>query len=532
MSRKVSEVCDMGIYLNPDAQGFLISRNSKPYVDKSMMIELLNRVLDTEKRFVCVSRPRRFGKTMATHMIAAYYTKNLDGDQLFNGLKIHNCIDFDRFRNRYDVIKVNIQEFLSRTRSMDQLLDRIRRSLLRELFREYPDVDYFDRDDLVECMKDVNSETGSRFVVIIDEWDCIFREYPKETDGQRTYLDFLRDFLKDRAYIALTYMTGILPIKKYGTHSALNMFDEYSMENPGNMAEFTGFTEEEVTGLCDKYGVDLDECRKWYDGYTFLKCRHIYNPKSIDAAVTTGIFDDYWNKTETYEALKTYIDMNFDGLRDSVIAMLAGGRQQINTGSFQNDMTSLSSADDVLTLLIHLGYLGYDFSRKEVFIPNKEIAGEFVTATTAQHAWDEVARAVRKSEELLSATINGEEEKVAAYIEKAHLETSHLQYNDENALSYTISLAYYAARQYYTVVRELPSGKGFADLVFVPRKKYQDKPAMLVELKWDHSAQTAPNQILDKRYPESLEEYKGNMLLIGVSYDKKTRKHECRIVRG
>ena len=519
----------MGKYLNSNAQGFLISRNTKPYVDKSLLLEILNSVVDTEKRFVCVSRPRRFGKTMATNMIAAYYGKNLDAAILFQGLKIKDAISFDAFRNRFDVIKINMQEFLSRTDNMGALLDRLKRSLLHDFFKAYPDVDYFDKNDLIECMKDINDETGSRFVIIIDEWDCIFREYPNEAAEQKKYLDFLRDFMKDKSYIALAYMTGILPIKKYGTHSALNMFDEYSMENPGQMAEFTGFTEDEVTSLCMDYGVDMEECRSWYDGYTFLRCAHIYNPKSIDAAVTSGIFDDYWNRTETYEALKVYIDMNFDGLRDSIIKMLAGGRQRINTGSFQNDMTSFASADDVLTLLIHLGYLAYDFDTKEAFIPNREVAGEFVTATTASNGWDEIARSVRQSEKLLQATWDGDEENVARYIEEAHLETSHLQYNDENALSYTISLAYYAARQYYTVIRELPSGKGFADLSFIPRRRFQDKPAMLIELKWDKSADTAISQIHRQRYLDSLEDYRGNLILIGINYNKKSRTHVCKI---
>lgn len=519
----------MGTFLNPNAQGFLISRNTKPYVDKSLLIEILNRSLDTERRFVCVSRPRRFGKTMATNMIAAYYGRGLDAKQLFQGLKLCGCPDFDRFSNRFSVIKLNMQEFLSRTKGMDALLDRLSRGILRELFREHPDVDYFDRDSVAECMNDISAQIGERFVVIIDEWDCIFREYPESTKEQRLYLDFLRDLLKDKTYIALAYMTGILPIKKYGTQSALNMFEEYSMENPREMAEFTGFTEQEVEDLCREYHVDISECRQWYDGYSFEGCAHIYNPKSIYTAVTSGIFDDYWNRTETYESLKKYIDMNFGRLRDSIIAMLAGGRVRVDTGSFQNDMTSMNSADDVLTLLIHLGYLGYDLKAHEVFIPNREIAGEFITATSSGDGWSEIVNSVSTSEQLLRATWSGDEEKVAEMVRRAHLETSHLQYNDENALSYTISLAYYAARQYYTVFRELPFGNGFADLAFIPRRRYPDKPAMVIELKWDKTAETAIGQILDHKYPEGLSEYQGNMLLVGINYDKKTREHQCEI---
>ncbi len=336
--------------------------------------------------------------------------------------------------------------------------------------------------------------------------------------------------MKDKEYIGLAYMTGILPIKKYGTHSALNMFHEYSMENPEYLAEYVGFTENEVRSLCAEYSRDFDECKAWYNGYYFHECGPVYNPNSIVRSIQSGNFSDYWNQTETYEALRIYIDMNFDGLKDAILKLMAGGRQVINTAHFQNDMTTFANADDVMTLLIHLGYLGYDTETKEVFIPNNEILQEFVTATTARDSWNEVVNSVQRSSELLMAAWSKDEQAVADGIEKAHLETSHLQYNDENALAYTLSLAFYAARQYYSIVHELPTGKGFADLAFIPRRKYTDKPAMIVELKWDQSADTAIKQIGEKEYPNSLKDYKDNLLLIGINYDRKTRKHECRII--
>lgn len=522
----------MGIYLNPGAQSFLISRNTKPYVDKSMLIDVLNRAVSTEKRYVCVSRPRRFGKTMTANMLAAYYQKDLDTAELFRGLKITESESFPEFAGKYCVIKLNMQEFLSESGSIDRLVDLLSCDVEEELFEFCPEAGRRKDRSLQFYLQKAYAVTGIPYVFIVDEWDCIFREYPAGTEAQKAYLDFLRDLFKDKSYVALCYMTGILPIKKYGTHSALNMFTEYSMENPGELAEYTGFTEEEVERLCREYGTDMEQCREWYDGYSFIRCPHIYNPKSVDAAVTSGIFDDYWNKTETYEALKVYIDMNFDGLRDSIVKMLAGGRQKIETGSFQNDMTTFSSADDVLTLLVHLGYLGYDFENKETFIPNKEIAGEFVTATTAGGGWDEIMRSVLRSEQLLKATWNREEEKVAEYIENAHLETSHLQYNDENALSYTVSLAYYSARSYYNIVRELPAGKGFADLAFLPRPDRPAAPAMIVELKWDKGADTAISQIRRQQYPAALRGYEGSLLLVGVDYDRRTRKHSCRIEKA
>ena len=274
--------------------------------------------------------------------------------------------------------------------------------------------------------------------------------------------------------------------------------------------------------------MDYEETMSWYDGYQFRDMTSICNPRSVVSAMESGILDTYWTETETFEALKIYIDMNFSGLRDTVVKLMAGGRQKIDTRSFVNDMTTFHSADDVLTLLVHLGYLGYDFDTKEVFIPNREIMGEYVTATRVSQ-WSEIIHSVLQSDKLLQATWNGDEEAVAKGMEEAHLNTSHLQYNDENALSYTVSLAYYSARQYYTIIRELPTGKGFADMAFLPKKKYADKPAMIVELKWDGTADTALRQIRDKHCTEALKDYTGNILCVGITYDRGSKKHTCRI---
>lgn len=520
----------MGIYLNPGAERYQMALDSQIYVDKSGMIRELNKLLNTEQRFVCVSRPRRFGKTMTANMICAYYDRTVRRE-LFQNLKISSEKDGMLFQGRFNVLRINMQEFLSRNRNIGEMLASLRQSVMWDLRKEYPDILLFDDQDMIRSMADIYEATHIPYVIVIDEWDCIFREYPHDTSTQRAYLDFLRDWMKDNPYIALAYMTGILPIKKYGTHSALNMFSEYSMENPRQFAQYIGFTGKETEDLCNRYHMDYSECCAWYDGYSFTGCPHIYSPKSVVDAMLAGIFDDYWNKTETYEALKIYIDMNFDGLRDKIVAMMAGEHVRIDTGSFQNDMTTFHNADDVMTLLIHLGYLGYHFETKEVFIPNNEILSEFVTATMVSK-WSEIIHSVKDSDQLLQATWNGDEAAVAAAVEKAHLETSHLQYNDENALSYTISLAYYAAREYYTLVREeLPAGKGFADIGFLPRRKYADKPAMIVELKWDQSADSAIRQIHEKNYPAALQDYKQNLLLVGISYDRKTRQHQCRIER-
>lgn len=384
-------------------------------------------------------------------------------------------------------------------------------------------------------MKVVFSYTKFPFVILIDEWDCLFREYKHSEEAQKKYLDFLRAWLKDQSYVALAYMTGILPVKKYGSHSALNMFTEYSMTEPGDMAPYFGFTEDEVQTLCETYQMNYEEARAWYDGYGLVQhskdgdiCYSMYSPKSVVEAMLRHKFGTYWNQTETYEALKLYIQMNLDGLKDAVVQMLAGEKVPINTGTFANDMTSFSSKDDVLTLLVHLGYLTYDSEKETVAIPNKEVSQEYINAISTM-GWHEVMDAVQASRKLLQALWNMDADTVAQGIEQAHQEISILQYNDENALSCTINLALYFAREYYTIIRELPTGKGYADICYIPRKLYADKPAIVVELKWDKAAEGAIAQIKEKQYVNALKEYRGNLLLAGINYDRETKKHYCII---
>jgi len=518
----------MGSYLNPENGRFQEAVNSSIYVDKTDLIRYTNDVMHTNQKYICVSRPRRFGKSMTAAMLMAYYSRGCDSRELFENLKVSEDDGFLEHLNKYDVISLNMQEFLSRSKSVEKMIERLKKLVMREVKKEYPDIDYFDDTDLIQSMQDIYGETKHSFIIIIDEWDCVFREYKNHRKEQDAYLDFLRDLLKDREYIYLAYMTGILPIKKYGTHSALNMFMEFSMTNPKWLSEFIGFTEKEVEKLCIQYGRNIEEIKDWYNGYYFGDTMSIYNPKSVVEAVLSGICDTYWNQTETFEALRAYIDMNFEGLRDDVLSMMSGEKVRINTGNFSNDMVTFRTKDDVLTLLVHLGYLGYDFDHESVYIPNNEIRREFFNAVSVSD-WGKVSKALLHSSATLEAIWAGRTKQVAEGIEQAHFETSHIQYHDENALSYTISLALYTAGNFYTVVRELPSGKGFADMVYIPRRKFQDKPALVVELKWDQSAKGAIAQIKDRQYCKSLGEYRGNILLVGINYDRDTKVHSCVI---
>ena len=343
------------------------------------------------------------------------------------------------------------------------------------------------------------------------------------------YLDFLRLWLKDQVYIGLAYMTGILPIKKYGNHSALNMFREYSMTEPRKFLDYFGFNEAEVKELTLEYGMDMCEMEKWYNGYFVDLGTPIYNPTSVSECLESKVFSSYWNNTETYEALKDYITLNFDDLKEKVTLMLSGISIPIEPRSFTNDMTTFNSADDVLTLLVHLGYLTYNFEKSIVQIPNEEVKSEFVVSIKSLK-WKGVVNALNDSDQLLQAIWNNKADIVAEGVQKVHEQnTSILKYNDENALSCVISLALYSAKNYYTIFREFPSGKGYADLVFIPYKKTIDKPALVVELKWDEAASGAISQIKEKNYLSALEAYKGDLLLVGINYKKDTKHHECII---
>lgn len=519
----------MGVYLDPGNDNFEMACRSEIYVDKTELIKQTNQRIGTQQRFICISRPRRFGKSMAAYMLAAYYGKDCDSSELFAPYKIAGDPGYKEHLNRYHVILLNIQNFLSITEySVDDMIAYLQEEVIEELREVFPERIPERVKNLGVALDKLYSKTKEGFIFIIDEWDCILRDQQYNTDDQKKYLDFIRNLLKDKAYVSLAYMTGILPIKKYGTHSALNMFDEYSMTNPGEYAAFVGFTEKEVKDLCEKYQADFDTMKSWYDGYTFQQVPHMYNPKSVVDSIWRKSFASYWTQTETYEALKIYIDLNYDGLKDAIVKMLAGEHVEINTERFQNDMTTFESKDDVLTLLIHLGYLAFDKGESAVFIPNAEIRGEFRNAITGEH-WKDVIEALKQSDRLLQATWDEDAETVAEILDAVHSEnTSILTYNDENSLSCVISIAYYNAMKEYTKVRELPTGKGFADIVYLP-KKHSDKPAMIVELKYDKSAEGAIAQIKEKKYVESLREYHGNLLLVGINYDKESKTHACVI---
>ena len=521
----------MGTYINIGNAGFQSARNGE-YVDKSGLIAVVNGTLFTERRFGCVTRCRRFGKSMAAKMLYAYYDHSCDSRNLFADLEIVRDPSFEKHLNKYAAIYLDMTNFVSQYKS-DDIVDKIDAALLEDVSKAYPDVAIAQDDKLMVYLLRVSIAKEEHFVFIIDEWDAICREFAPGTKAMDAYVSWLRRLFKSQdamRVFACAYMTGILPVKKYKTESALNNFIEYSMVVPRSMARFFGFTKDEVRTLAEKNGIDFEDLVKWYDGYQIGNEPSMFNPNSVMQAIDNGYCTSFWASTGAYDAVAHYIQMNYEGLKDDIIQMLAGGRCKVNPTKFQNDMSIVRSKDDVLTVLIHLGYLSYSWQKSECYMPNKEVAGEMVNAIEDNN-WTEVAKALEASEQLLEATLRGDEEAVARGVDAAHDEhTSILSYNNENSLACVLSLAYYYARNNYIVHREFATGKGFADLVMIPRKKVSS-PAIILELKYNKDADTAISQILRKQYPAKVADYSGEMLLVGINYDKEQKTHQCHIER-
>lgn len=522
----------MGRYVNPNNSAFQIALNSEIYIDKTGLLSYTNKVIDTNNALICNSRPRRFGKSITADMLTAYYSRGCDSFSMFAGLKICEDETFSRHLNQYNVIHLDMQWCCTSAKAPEATVAYIEENVIDELRENYPGVLPMKVYSLPDGLDIINNATGQKFIIIIDEWDALIRDAAENVHVQEEYINFLRGLFKGTQptrFLHLAYLTGILPIKKLKTQSALNNFDEFTMLDAKVLAPYIGFTENEVKGLCVQYGRDFEDVKRWYDGY-LLDQEHMYNPQAVVSIMMWGEFQSYWSQTGTYETVCPLISMDFDGLKTAIITMLSGEAVKIRTKSYQNDMISFKNRDDVLTALIHLGYLGYDRARQMAFIPNEEIRSELMEAVE-ENQWNEMVELQRQSERLLNATLKLDTETAAGIIEEIHMGfASNIQYNDENALSCVISIAYLSAMKYYfKPLRELPSGKGFADLVFLPRKEYPDMPALFVELKWNRSAETGIRQIKERKYTRALEHYAGKLLLVAINYDKKSKVHECVI---
>ncbi len=521
----------MGMYVNPSEALLRRAVNSRIYVDKSMLIHELNQLVNTEDCFVCVSRARRFGKSMAGSMIAAYYSKLANSRPIFEKLKIAQSSDFETYLNQFNVIYIDVNACFSSSTGNEDIVPLFTANVREELQEQFPDCGIKDNDALDKCISRIFSKTGEQFILILDEYDVLVREKVNDTIF-KSYLRFLNAMFKNSVLapaFALVYLTGILPIVRDKIQSKLNIFREYTMIEADQFTPYIGFSEDEVKSLCQAHDMSFRECKRWYDGYK-LYGHSFYNPCSVVNAMVSHRYGSFWTQTGSYETLKQYILMNFEGIRDDVLEMIAGGSVSVNVSSYLNTMTDFHTKDDVFTYLIHLGYLGYDQKRQQCFIPNQEIRQEWINSIQTSPDYAQALRIVNHSKQLLDLTINGDEKAVAQAMNDAHAElVSNLQYNNEGCFQSVIRFAYFYANTRYTVISELPSGKGYADIAFIPY--IPNTPAMIVELKRNSSTETALTQIANKQYDKALEHYQGELLFVAVNYDEKTKEHTCKIQR-
>lgn len=523
----------MGRFVNPNNNSFQVALNSPIYVDKTGLIAYTNSVLATMQGYICNSRPRRFGKSYAANMLTAYYSRGCDSEAMFAGLEISKSADFKKHLNKYDVIHIDIQWCIEPAGGVENVVSFISEKTISELDTYYPNILAEKTISLPDALSQINTAVGKKFIIIIDEWDVLIRDESANAKVQKDYINFLRGMFKGTEptkYILLAYLTGILPLRKEKSQSGLNNFDEFTMLSASRLAPYMGFTEVEVKKLTERYHQNFGEVKNWYNGY-LLKDTQVYNPRAIVSAMLHGDFKNYWAETASSDAIVPLISMNYDGLQFAIIEIISGADVKVDTAVFTNDPSSIASKDDVLTYMIHLGYLGYNQNRKTAFVPNEEIRQELTMAVESKR-WNEMITFQQESERLLDATLDMDGAAVAAQIEKIHHEyTSVIQYHNENSLSSVLTIAYLSAMQYYfKPIRELPTGRGFADFVFVPKPEYRnDYPALIVELKWNQNARTALQQIREKDYPASILDYTGEILLVGINYDRDSKQHQCLI---
>lgn len=522
----------MGNYLNPGNSGFMNIRNDV-YVDKTGLIKLINQTINTPRCLTCISRPRRFGKSFAAKMLCAYYDKTCNSSMLFDGLEISKDEDYQKYLNQYDVIYLDMSSVIGATNQED-IVPYIIRNITKEVISAYPEVEI--GEALFDTLANTVTYTGNKIVMIVDEWDAPIRETSGQANVSKEYLLFLRSLFKNSGttdkIFAAVYMTGILPIKKDGSQSAISDFEEFTMVKPRKFARYVGFTEEEVKQLCYVYDADFQKMKLWYDGYSFPNVESVYNPNSVMKAMRNGDVDSYWTQTSAAESLMSYISLDFDGLSKTIAELIGGIEVEVDTNGFSNDLVTFRDKDDVLTLLIYLGYLAYDEETEKVHIPNEEIKREFAKTIRGVKRAETIQR-VRESDQLIYDTVHQNAEAVAEQIEKIHAEeTALLFYNNEQALPSVIKLAYFSYKDYYVKFEELPAGNGYADIVYIP-KKNSPLPALVIEMKWDQSAEGAIAQIKSRHYPDALKNFDGEILLVGINYDKNApageRKHSCVI---
>lgn len=515
----------MALYLNTNAsyKDFGMLKNEKYFVDKSAIIAIINERVKTKNRFLCITKPRRFGKTSVLNMLGAYYGKAYPSKELFDGLQISKSSSYLAHLNQYHLISFSMNELPEGKADYQDYIGRFVSIIKNDICDAYPGL----REKEFQSLSDLLTATGDEFIFIIDEWDYIFsHELYKE--NQSGFLEFLRNLLKDKPYVALVYMTGVLPINKYSTGSSLNMFDEYTMLNDAVFDNYFGFTRREVKMLCGRQSrLGMDEISEWYDGYTADDGSRIYNPRSVVLALMNGKCRSYWTRTGKMDEVLFFLKYNIGEVRGDVVRMVSDLPVRMEIAQeYAAGQKPPANREEIYAAMIGYGLLAYHDG--ELLIPNKELMLEFQKALKDDE-FGYVAQLVRDSEEVLDATLDRKEEAVASYLHDIHnSEIPILQYNDENSLACVVALAYLSARNQYRVEREEKSGKGFADFIFYPRRN--GLPGIVMELKIGSTPEDAIGQIREREYEKKLRsEGVREVLLVGISYDKARKVHWCRI---
>lgn len=534
----------MGNYLNTSAvyDAYRREFQSPYFVDKSMMLEELIPRIETSMNYVCITRPRRFGKSVAANMIASFFSGACNGRTFFDELKISASELYEAHAGKYDVIFISFNELPRKCKSYGQYIDRIESRLLHDLKEAYPEADIQEDEAVWDALTSVyNAYDSKSFIFVLDEWDYIFHRDFVTQENREEYIDFLSNLLKGKAYVSLAYMTGILPIAKYSSGSELNMFLEYTMASEEMYGDYFGFTEEEVDELYARFTVNetepavtRDGLRLWYDGYHTRQGKRVYNPRSVVASLTNNNLGNYWTSSGPYDEIFYYIDRNTAEVRADLARMVSGIPVAAKVCEYAATSMNLTSRDEIFSAMVVYGFLSYENGK--VCIPNKELMERFQSMLMKEPKLGYIHQLAKQSERMLHATLRSDTETMTEILEFAHdTETPLLNYNNEADLTAVVNLVYLAARDNYRVEREDKSGVGYVDFIFYPETD-RKADGIILELKVDHTPEEALRQIKEKKYTLKFEgklgeslKYPGRVLGVGIAYDKNTKVHACRI---
>lgn len=547
----------MGLYVNSrkPQNNFQETVNSVYFVDKTGLLEELIPIVGPGTRagnqnglmagqgnkYICITRPRRFGKTVAANMIAAYFGKGYDGHQIFDGLKIHACEQYEAHLNQHNVVYITFSEMPGGCGTYEQYILRIQKRILADLMRAYPNACIEENDTLWDAFNNIYElEEEVKFIFVLDEWDFIFHRGFVTDQDKKAYLSFLSSLLKDQPYVELAYMTGILPIAKYSSGSELNMFFEYTMASEEKYCAYFGFSEAEVDGLYKIYleqtahpKVTREGLRIWYNGYHTMSGGKVYNPRSVAAALTNNNLGSYWTSSGPYDEIFYYVGKNVDDVRDALALMVSGVPVRTRVREYAASSMGLATKEEILSAMVVYGFLSCE--QGNVFIPNKELMDQFEEMLRKEPSLGYVYRLAKASDRMLEATISGDTDTLCSILEYAHnTEIPLLSYSNETDLTAVVSLVYLSARDSYRIEREDKAGIGYVDFIFYPRDKKAD--GIILELKVDHTPEDAIQQIKDRGYALRFRgklaeerEYQGRILAVGIAYDKEYKKHSCKI---